>query len=53
MLLQEVEFHFDKASRQRASYAKDLTDIKLLKTSLVIEIDFKAVIVLGIDKNFI
>ena len=46
-LYQEVEFHFEIAQRQRNVYQKNINDADLLKTSLVIEADFKASVVLG------
>ena len=46
-LFQQIEFHNEIQKRQRDSYSQNIKDEQLLKNNLVIEMDFKAKIVLG------
>ena len=47
-LYREIEFHRQIADRQRNSYNSNKNDSNLLKSTLLIEVDFKGKIKLGI-----
>ena len=46
-LLQQIDFHQEVQKRQRESYTSMIKNEELLKNNLIIEMDFKAKIVLG------
>ena len=48
----EIEFHKEIANKQRQYYKNHIEDTNLLKTALVLEMDFKAKIKLGLLKFF-
>jgi len=45
----EYEFHRNIAANQRSSYKNNINDIILLEEALVIEIDFKQKVMIGIS----
>jgi hypothetical protein len=47
ILYQELRFHYEIGTRQRAQYVKQTTSEEILRKNIVIEVDFKAQIVLG------
>lgn len=44
-----IKFHYQIADRQRKCYKKNLTDLKLFDHSIVIEMDFKQKILIGLS----
>lgn len=47
--LEYIQFHYTIAKRQRTSYKKMLTDTQLLQENLLIEIDYKQKILIGLS----